>query len=504
MHQLIKYISLALTILLSYLVFHGLELDTNIKLVQLVMVLISLTFIAFHFARQKKKGLSSPQLISLIILLGFVLRIGYTLYTGCTLRPHDIGDLTPEGYGHAAYILKLILYHKLPETNLIQLYHPPLFHLLGAAVSSMVNGILGITDYESLVDASKLVSCFASCGTLLLCESFCNEIKLTPSRKALVLLLTAFSPNLILMGGRVNNDSLVTFFMAAALLYTYRWYKIYSLKNTILLALIFGLGMMTKSSMGVIALFTAFIMCKVLINVYRKHHFPSLIGLLSKLVCFGLISLPIGLWFYIRNYILFEQPFGYVLRIPETERIFCGDEPFFQRFIKIDIANLIATPFAHPWDDFNYPVYIIKSSLFGEFELDISLWIPYILLLLNILLIAFSLWALCYLIYFMYTEKMFKLSTTTSIIAVWLLILVSNVYFNIKYPFGCTMDFRYMPLTVITGALFMALIYKEKPNSIISKSSIQLSLYNLYQQVLPWLVLLFCLFSFLLFVMIRA
>lgn len=501
MRQLIKYIVLAITIILSYLLFHGLGLDIHIRLIQLLILTFSSSLTIYYFFQYQQEALKRPELIQLIILLGFIMRIGYTLYTGCTTRPHDIGDLTPDGYGHGAYILKLLLYKQLPESNFIQFYHPPFFHLLGALVSGLVNKILGFNDYFSLVDAAKLVSCFASCAILLLCDALCEEVHLKYSSKVLVLLLLAFFPSFILVSGRVNQDALITFFMFCALLYTYRWYHTPSYKNTILLAFLFGFGMMTKTSMAVVALFTALIMCAVLFQSLLQHDFKNSRALILKLGCFGIISLPLGLWYPIRNYILFKQPLNYVLRIPENMRIFCGNKSFFQRFIKIDFTNLVATPFAYPWGDFNYPVYIMKSSVFGEFVLDVPLWISTILLFLNIILIICSLWAFYCLLQ---SKKLLMSSIAVGTISIWLLVLTSHIYFNIAYPYGCTMDFRYMLLTLITGALFMGLIYQEEPALSIKKNPIQLAVYNCYQQLLPWLILLFSIFSFMMFTVIRA
>jgi len=495
MRQYVKYIFLAFSIFILYLVFHGLGLDHNLKLIQLIMQISILLVLIRYLYSENKFSLDNPHLITSIILLGCIMRIGYTLYTHCNVRQHDIGDLIPDGYGHASYILKLMLYHQLPNTNQIQFYHPPLFHILGALTSSAVNSLLGHTDYDCFVDAAKLVSCFASCATLLLCATFCEELELKRSSKVLALSIIAFSPALIIIGGTVNNDSLVTFFMVAAVVYTYRWCKQQSYKNTIILAFLFGMGMMTKTSMAIIALFTAIIMLSVFLRSVTNN-IKDTFSLILKFGCFGLISLPLGLWFTIRNYILFHQPLGYVVRIPETERIFCGDEPFFQRFIKIDITNLLATPFAHPWDDINYPVYIIKSSLFGEFEFNIPLWIPVILVFLNIILILCSLWALFSLII---NRDKYKKLVFRGVVGLWALTIISNIYFNIQYPYGCTMDFRYMFLSLITGALFIGLTYKEHADSLMTNNLVFQKINDFYQNIVPFTILLFSFFSSLLF-----
>lgn len=491
-----KYLILALFIFLIYLVSTILHLDESPKIIQMLMLFMSLLPISYYYLYKRNSKLDSSNLITLTLLLGCILRIGYTLYTRCDIRQHDLGLFDPDSPGHAGYILTLMLTHKLPETNAGQFYQPPLFHLLSTLISSVVNGILGHKDYFSLVNAAKLVSCFSSCALLFLCNDLGDELQLKPSNKLLALLIIAFSPALIIISATVNNDALVTFFIVLSILYTYRWQKEQSYKNTILLALCFGLGMMTKLSIGVFALFTAIVMLNTLFRAL-KQNIKLLKEYLLKLVCFGLISFPLGLWFHIRNYIRFHQPFGYVLQIPEAEPIFCGDVPLFQRFIKLDIANLLATPYANPIEDFNYPVYLLKSSLFGEYHIDIALWIPIILIFLNIVLSICLLWALYCLIK---SHIAYPPLVRSGMISLWLLTVISNLYFNIQYPFGCTMDFRYMFLALITGAFMIALTYKTQDICPSHQSMLYQKITTIYELTLPWLILLFSIFSFIMFV----
>ena len=85
---------------------------------------------------EKEKGLLTYEsAIKKIVFMGMVMRIGYMLYTGCTVRSHDLGDLDINGYGHAAYILKLMEQGHLPETNQVQFYQQPFYYFISAAVS---------------------------------------------------------------------------------------------------------------------------------------------------------------------------------------------------------------------------------------------------------------------------------------------------------------------------------------------------------------------------------
>lgn len=65
-----------------------------------------------------------------------------------------------------------------------------------------------------------------------------------------VMAVIAFHPNFFLMGLRGNNDMFATFFLVFCIINTYRWYKNRDMKTIILLALSFGLGMMSKISVG--------------------------------------------------------------------------------------------------------------------------------------------------------------------------------------------------------------------------------------------------------------
>ena len=503
MRKLATYFYLFLAIFFSYVICHGFAWDENTPLIHFVMFITPLSLLLslqlFYSSRYKALKQSPQDQLSLIIFLGFVLRIGYMLYTRCDVRYHDLGYISLDGHGHAGYLLTLIYNKHLPESNLFQFYQPPLYYLLGSVTSWAANAMIGHHDYMCYVNASKIISCFASCSILLLCKALCKEVHLKPTSQVITLMIIAFSPSLVIIGGTVNNDALVTFFMVAAILYTYRWYEAQSYKNTIILALIFGLGLMTKTSMVYIACFTALVILNVILKTLRSKE-KAYLALFKRIGLFALISLPLGLWYQIRNYVRFDQPFGYVYRIAETEPIYCGDVPFFQRFLKVDIANLLASPFATPNDDYNLPAYIIKTSLFGEFKLDVPKWIPILLVFINIVLILFSIYALYLLLSIKKDHATF---TYRGMIGFWLFTLIFNVYFNITYPFGCTMDFRYMLVLQITGAFFLGLTYKTELPIKLEESGLQPMIYHLYEHVLPWAVLLFSSLSYLMLLLLK-
>lgn len=380
-------------------------------------------------------------LLWLILALGILMRIGYVLYTPVYVRGHDLGGCTLESNGHVAYILHL-LQGELPPNNSYQFYHPPLFHGLSAVAMACYRALSGFTEPEQLVEAAKTVSCAASIVTLFYARKLCRQLRLGDGATLMAVSLAAFLPNHYLLAGRVNNDSLAVLFMAAILYYTLLWYERQDWGPLVKLALCFGLGMMTKISVGVFALVTG---CMMLLVLFRRLREKKALPIIRQFAVFGLIAFPLGLWYPIRNFILFQQPFNYVLR-PSAQSLYCGDHSLWERFGLIKNLGI----YDHPFEDYNVWAYLLKGSLFGEFTFSMGKVIPGLLILINLLLILLSLAAMVLVLI------RHPAAQWTALSCFWLVLMGSYIHFNIQYPFGCTMDFRYVVPAALIGAVFLA------------------------------------------------
>ncbi|MDD3253617.1 MAG: glycosyltransferase family 39 protein [Lachnospiraceae bacterium] len=440
-------IALVIGITLLYMLSRKLKLYQHPVWIQGGMLVFGIALIQYHMFMYHQKKWSLELLYKSIILFGFAMRIGYMLYTGCEVREHDLRDLTSNGGGHAGYILTLIETGKLPNSNDLQYYQQPLFYILGSYASRIINSALRCTEPYFLVDAAKVVSCCFSCFTLLAAGKLGEILKLDKTAKVISIALIAFLPGFYLTGGSVVGDAQTAFFMTAAFLYTCRWHEKQSWKNILVLAVIYGLGMMTKISCGIMAIFTAGVFALVLWNHRKSHELGAIFG---KYLAFGCISFPLGLWYSLRNYRLFGQTLGYVLRISEESKIYTGDHSLVQRFILPDIPNLLHSPYGDAWSDYNLPVYLIKSSLFGEFSYEISDWIPVILMLSGLIL---SVIVVISIIHQLRRRKTDVYGTFAAI--AFGIVLSSTVYFYYQYPFGCSMDFRYVLVLGVLGALLV-------------------------------------------------
>lgn len=442
------YIILFFITALCYLLGRVSGLAEHVRLTQIVMTALLIGCVMVVICRNIRGNYSERDLITGILFAGCVMRIGYMIYTPCNVRGHDLWKISEDSYGHAAYILNLLKLGRLPQTNEIQFYQQPFFYLMGSAVSAVINGILSCKDSFYLVDATKVVSCTASCATLLLVNKVSEFFSMKPVGKIMTLSIVAFLPAFYLAGGRVSPDALTGFFMTLAFYYTLRWYQNPGWKETVLLALVYGMAMMTKLSCGVLALFTATLF---VIKLFQNDKTGTWFGLLKKYLLFAGISLPLGLWYTIRNYIRFAQPIGYVPRLSEDSGLYTGDIPLTDRIVKFDFANLLREPYARVHEDFNAPAYYLKSSLFGEFTFEAECIWPCMLLAA-----AFGLSVYAIILFFLCVRKEKRDWPVAALIFCTILYYISSLYFYVKYPFGCSMDYRYMlfltvPMSVIIG-----------------------------------------------------
>lgn len=420
-----------------------------------VCLLLSAGMFIIYVMREQKKLQKEEALLMFIMCMGIIMRVGYTMYTPWFLRGHDLGNLSTDAdaTGHCAYILHLFE-GKLPSTNEYQFYHPPLYHFLAACTMHISGWLSGKTAGTELIEAAKIVSCMASIGVLYQVKELLKENHLLGRAGNVIMLIVACMPNYYLMAGRINNDSLVFFFMVLIVRYTIKWYRNPDYKNTIILALGFGFGIMTKVSCGVMALFTGIVM---LIKFYQTVKNHTYISMLKKFIVFGGISGVLGLWYPLRNYILFHQPLNYVAEIPIENPVYCGDHSLAERFSLLYDFTGTRALYNNYIDDYNLLGFFSRSAVFGEFEFSVTEWVAHWLFTINGILALVALIAMIYCLIKVKNHRnvMFGLAFA------WLLQVGSFIWFNIQYPFACTMDYRYIPLTTIIGAIFMGIFFRH-------------------------------------------
>lgn len=211
---------------------------------------------------------------------------------------------------------------------------------------------------------------------------------------------------------------------------------------------------MAKTSGAIVAIPIMYIF---LLKLYRKVKKSENKVLVIKkymylFIFFGCISLSIGLWYPIRNYIEFGQPILYVMD-PHNSDLYVGNYTLWQRFLPF--SSEINQMYCDPWNQYNIPIFLLKCSLFGEYSWNTNgafenLYV--VSILANIYLIIQT-------IYCIISQMMNKTKRNKQWKIAFLLLFIFNIFsyitMNIKLPYGCTMDFRYIASTVFTGTMFV-------------------------------------------------
>lgn len=417
-----------------------------------MFTILVLTF-CYSIYKTIKKEMTPDLAVKLIIFAGLVMRIGYTIYTSVYTRAHDAGDFNLDSAGHFNYIYYIYSLHSLPDSNFHQFYHPPLFHALCALVLGIHEKIFHVTDFDSMKEMTKIVPCIASCISLLFMQNILDELNVNKKYQVLPMALLAFLPNYYLATGRLNNDGLAFMFMVMAIYYALKWYNNRTLKSLIGVAIAIGLGMSTKLSVVTIVFPIGALMIYVLIKSFKEKHFKETF---IQYVIFMAVCAPLGLWYPIRNLVKFNQPLNYVQQLDgwTANELYCGNIPFFDRFIKPPFTFLKASPYNNAFEDYNISAYLIRGSLFGEFQffnMDIiaNLMVSFTLIILVITFAAA--------IYVMIKGKQLSFVQRFGMAIIFLISMGMYYSFNYSYPFGCTMDFRYLLQIPLCGAYYIGM-----------------------------------------------
>ena len=399
-----------------------------------------------------KKKLDAEKAVMLIIIAGVVVRTGYTIYTHAFTRQMDMGANNSDGTGHWGYLYR-VLHGSLPESNEYQFYQPPLFYIISTVFVKAAMLVTGGNDLNGYMYMSQVVSCIASCVMLVTFSEIMDELNISKRVQIIPLALTAFYPAQMLVAGRMNNDALVFMFMVLALYFTLRWHKEQKLGFIIGIAVTIGCGMMTKINGALIAFVTGPIMIYHFIKRVKSKDSTRIKDIVVQLAVFAVIVFPLGLWYPIRNYILFDQPLNFVWDLGAGSHVYTGNASFFERWIHIPFLNYPERPYFNTSEDASVWMAFIKSGMHGEFTWDnlpsILAWGSDYIHALLLILCGVS---------FVFTAVKDKTITNTQKYAalwIWALTFVSYIQFNFAYPYSCTADFRYMLLWQLIAAVFV-------------------------------------------------
>ena len=400
-----------------------------------------------------------------IMLISMAVRFFFVLYTSVYAMQHDAG--TPyENYGHLGYIAYFMNNWQLPNFDVreaFQFWHPPLHHFISAVFLTVTWKLFpALTgNYEPLQLLPFLY--------ITLCIYILYKIFLlwNPGEKALlcITLLTAFQPTFITLSGSINNDALCTLLTFLSLYFAFLWYQKPSYKLIIFCALSLGLGMSTKGSAAIAAFPIGFLFFMKLIEKKKK--------IIGQLLVFTALVFPLGLWWYLRNYIKFDVPINYIYYMSTDTVGYLKDIPLWQKILDFDPRRFLPAnqylQFEGRFTDANPIIGLLKTAVYGQWRFNYS---PYIRLLSYPLLLI---WTFLSVLSLAGIPVFLKRNGKLRIQGISILILavvqfISYYHFCLSYPFVWTMDFRYAIPLLLCQLLFLAdfIQGKEKINKYIT------------------------------------
>ncbi len=406
-----------------------------------------------------KDKLTAKHIIVMLFAAAFLLRIALIVSLPMNSHQHDFGS-SLKGTGHIGYIEYLYEHHHLFDgdpTTVYQFYHPPFHHIL-AATWLTVQTFLGIP-YSNACENIQLLTMFYSMIAMVIGYKIFRQLNLHDKGLIFATAILVFSPTFILMGTDMNNDMLSVTFLLGAMLNMLKWLKNKRFRDIIGIALCIGLGMFTKLSVWMIAPAIGLLFIYIFfedIKNFKKY--------LLQYLTFGVICIPIGLFWSVRNLIKFDVPLTYVPLLSKNSAQYIGNIPTMQRLFDFRLFQFENvgdqfTMYGGKYNEYNPLIALFKTSLFDEGYTAKNY--PHIAGFNTILFwaaVILGVAGFVSMVYFMIKKNKELALFPKILIGITYIVLLGSYYvFCFDFPHVCTENIRYASPLVLFGAYFVGL-----------------------------------------------
>ena len=420
--------------------------------------------------------------VTAVLCAGFVLRAVMVLFTPLNFHQHDVSNFTSEQAGyHDTYILFVYEKCTLPAgdvRDLGQFYHPPLHYIISAVFLRLHNALP--LKFSGDINGLKMLPLLWTSYLVIFAKKILEWFGIKGRALVISLMIVVICPQMIFLSIQVNNDALALMLFAASFFLALKWQEKPEISTILLLAVSIGCAMMTKLSMGFVAFPVAWIFLAKLIKTSKesksKNPKLKLSSLIKQFCAFAAVVFPLGLWFPLKNLIVYKTPITYVFVIDSSAGQDVWMYSALQRFL-LPSKEILASPFlfeGNNFNDFNIPLALIKTALFDEREFTD----PYLFRVGQAMLImAFILVILVTACAVMIAAKRLKLKgkgilDNPEYMALWILagsLLISECIFCFKHPVACTQAFRYIAPVLIPAAVWSGCIMNDEKKKVFSK-----------------------------------
>ena len=232
-------------------------------------------------------------------------------------------------------------------------------------------------------------------------------------------------------------------------------------RKIIVVAVCIGLAMMSKLSAGLVAVPVAFIFLAALIRARFKDS-----KLWLQFLSFAGVVFPMGLWFPIRNLIMWGIPPTYVFDLGKVPSMDLSGYSVFDRLLGTsEVSRSIPfVVFDENNKDFNIFTILFKSSLFDDLDhhdRPVFSLLGIIMLFLGLVLVIMCIIGLVRAVIRVFKEHDVCMA---SVVILLITELAAIIVFAFRYPLICSSSFRYIMPAMICFVLFIALCFPKSDN----------------------------------------
>lgn len=454
------------------------------RAVALVLLLLLLSTVIAIICIRKWKTYKVELGLIYLSVVSFIIRAFYIIYTPSWCRQHDVIGFGAE-YGQAAFIEYFYEKIRLIDFDPRQywgFFQPPLHHMLAGLwlrLQVVIGSIAGWNYDHSCENVQCLILIYACLLTIFVIKIM-RLLGIKGKGLLIGVAFVALHPCFILMSGSINNDMLCVLLQIVSTYYFISWIK--KEDSTIALclsALFLGLAMMTKLSAILLAPAMAVVFLTRLIKLLKNK--GNIVKLFSQYMLFGIISIPIGVWSPVRNFVKFGVPLNFTPEVGEPL-----DEGIIQRVFDLRTS----TPFTcmhvngNEYDEYNVILAVLKTSLFGEYNFSDTTflmtplcWCVLILAVVLMIYIVMVSVKVC----FNGNSILHETKLFLAVYEIVSVIFLFNLCFSI--PNFSSQDFRYIAHILVVQAIFVG--------AYICDNGEQMKATKISKQVLSCLILAF-------------
>lgn len=395
----------------------------------------------------KNRDIIFTKWILFLIFLGMIIRIVYFSKFGIFAFQHDFG-------AHIELIKYISSHWTLPMASQgLEYPQQPLYYLITAAIYS----VLAYFDFmeENILHGIGFFSLLCSFIFLYYSDKFIALLTASRWVRGVAIAYLAFTPSIVYISARINNDVLVMALSSFSLYYIIKSYKSNFVESFTPALIGVSLLFMTKLSAATIEI----LFFTLLLMTYFKAHLQEIKSIQQRMYIFGLVGIFLLGFSLLRIYLPIENDFQMVISSGDYEgqSIHNIDFGYFSSFYLVPLLET-GYSFVFGRDEIRYSflTYQYGTMFFGEFDYK-EFFYPYTYV--KIIMQAILSFGLIYivglfgfLIRFFHFPLLYKI--LFGIVLINFILIVKYVLF---YPSICNTDFRYfagsLPILAIVFAL---------------------------------------------------